>query len=301
MAALDLATELMDSLTPNAYSERITALTTETMINNKMLQLLKTTFKERYEFSSDVFRARNGTPKPTGMLDLFAKYSGADPNDIRKDMIKYVRSNNTSVSEVCKEALDYKSMTLRAWIAKMSLRKSVCDEISLYVLCKLYSRHVIIYTTKGYWTTVNQTNLLGLAGSEIEGKCDLVLFHTEKGLVLCKEIKPVCGDEPKNGTAGNATVSPEEKKKRKTRSTRSIQSLLKETQDKEKEKSNKVSAKLSVNHILPDSDKTYNTRLSTPLRRRHNFREKRPSCENKNYSDNLDMYHLDSPPSKRSK
>ena len=62
-----------------------------------------------------------------------------------------------------------------------------------------------------------------------------------------------------------------------------------------------MSAKVSVNHIIPDSDKTYNTRSSTPLRRRQNFREKRPNCENKNYSDNLDVHHLDSPPSKRSK
>ena len=210
MAAMDLASELMDSLTPNAYTDKITALTSDIAINNKTLQLLKTTFKERYEFSSDAFRARNGTPKPTGMLDLFAKYSGDDSSEIRKDMIKYARSNDIKASEICKEALEYKAVTLSAWIAKMSLRKSVCDEIALYFLCKLYSRHVIIYTTKGYWTTVNQCDLQGLTGSEIERKCDLVLFHTEKGLVLCKEIKPVDGGEPESGTADNPIVSPEE-------------------------------------------------------------------------------------------
>ena len=260
-------------------------------MNNKIVLTLKTAFKGKYEFSSEVFCARNGTPKPTGMLELFAQYSGDEPNDIRKDMISFVRDTNNRIAEICKDALAYKLMSFNTWVSKMSLKKSVCDEIALYVLCKLYSRHAIIYTTKGYWTTISDS---GLTGAEIEKKCDLVPNYTEKGLVLCKKIMDGndADDEPPDGTPNNS------KGKRKTKS---IHSLLKEYEEKEKEKANKVSAKLSVNHILPDNDKSHNTRSSTPLRRRQNFREKRPTCSNKNYSDNLDTYHLDSPPSKRSK
>ena len=297
MATADLATELMESLTPIAYSKRITALINETAMSSKTLQTLKTNFKGMYEFSSDVFRARNGTPKPTGMLELFGKYSGEEPNDIRKDMIKYVDKYKEEIGEICKDALTYKSLSLRAWISKMRLRKSVCDEIALYVLCKLYSRHALIYTTKGYWSTIGESELTGLTGLEIEKKCDLSMIYTEKGLVLCTAVKEP-GDEKdtdKLKSNGKTIINKTERR------TKSIQGLLKEKQDKEKEKSNKVSAKLSVEHILPDSDRMHNTRLTTPLRRRQNFREKRPSCTNKNYSDNLDTHHLDSSPTKRSR
>ena len=85
------------------------------------------------------------------------------------------------------------------------------------------------------------------------------------------------------------------------RKTGSIYAVLKETEDREKEKLNKVSAKLNVENILPDNERSHNTRRTTPLRKRHNEREKRLSCENFNYSDNIDEYHLDSPPNKRSK
>ena len=187
-------------------------------------------------------------------------------------------------------------MSLSAWIAKMSLRKSVCDEIALYVLCKLYSRHALIYTAKGYWSTINETELTGLTGLEIEGKCDLSMIYTEKGLVLCRAIEQQEEDE-----ANRELIDKGKSEKQIQWKTKSIQSLLKEKEDKEREKANKVSAKLSVENILPDSDRTHNMRVTTPLRRRQNFREKRPSCTYKNYSDNLDTHHLDSPPTKRQK
>ena len=77
--------------------------------------------------------------------------------------------------------------------------------------------------------------------------------------------------------------------------------MLKETEDREKERLNKVSAKLNIENILPDTDRSHNTRRTTPLRRHHNEREQRLSSENFNYSDNLDEHHLDSPPNKKSK
>ena len=288
MATSDLATELMESLTPYPYSDKVTSLDNESAMSSKVMQTIKTAFKDRYEFNSDVFRARNGTPKPTGMLELFGKYSGIEAQEIRKDMIRYVRDNRDVLCETLKDALSYKSISLSAWIAKMSLKKSVCDEIALFVLCKLYSRHAIIYTNRDFWTTVKQN---GETGSEIERQCDLVLNHTVKGLVLCKKIG--------NSSSEEVGKSHSARNKRKTKS---IQSLLKENQKKEREKENKVSATVSTAHILPnEGQKSHNTRHSTPLRRRQNVREKRHSCVNKNYSDNLDAHHLDSPPRKKSK
>ena len=200
MAAVNLATELMETLTPDPYNEHVSALMTESAMSSKVMQTLKTTLKGKYKFNSDVFRARNGMPKPTGMLDLFGQYSGDEANDIRKEMIKFARENKATLMVACKDALTYKEMSFDAWITKLSLRKSVCDEIALYVLCKLYSRHAIVYTAKNIWTTLKHT---GLTGSEIERKCDLMLYHTEKGLVLCKKLTDSGEDEDGNGTPRN--------------------------------------------------------------------------------------------------
>ena len=226
MTTADLASELMESLTPYPYNEHVTALIIDTAMSAKVMQTIRTALKEKYEFNSEVFRARNGMPKPTGMLDIFGEYSGDEANDIRSDMIKYVRDNSKTLTETLKDALSYKSMSLSAWIAMMRLKKSVCDEIALYVLCKLYSRHAIIYTAKDYWTTIKHT---GETGSEIEKKCNIIMSYTEKGLVLCKKLKIDGTDE--YGTPCNA-------RNKSQRKTKSIQSLLKENQEKEKEKAN---------------------------------------------------------------
>ena len=277
----------------------MSGLTEDVSMNSKVVQTLKTSLKERYDFNSDIFRARNGTPKPNGMFDLFGKYSGVDSCEIRKDMVRYAREHYTELSTVCKEAVEYKKFSsFKAWIVKLSLRNTVCDEIALYVLCKQYSRHAIVYTTKGVWTTLHSS---GLNSSEIEEKCDLMFIHTDKGFTLCRKVVD-CLNKDGEGEAGTPANSkpgiPVTKAKRKTCS---IHTVLKETQEREKEKQNKVSAKINVDNILPDSNRCHNTRKTTPLHRRHSERVQRTSCENYNYSDNLDEYHLDSPPNKKQK
>ena len=270
-----LATELFQSLTPDNYCERISALTSETAISSKVMQSIKTTLKDRYE----IFRARNGTPKPTGILELFGKYSGDEAQCVRKEMINYAREHSETLSVTCKDVLEHQRLSFKAWIAKHSLKKSVCDEIALYVLCKLFSRHAIVYTSGKTWTTISQECS---SASDIESKCDLIFNHTEKGLVLCKRLN---NSTTETGTSDNA-------KPKKRRTTVSINSLLKENRDREDAKKNKVSAQLSVHNILPD-DRVHNTRHSTPMRRRQNIRDQRNTCGNKNYSDNLDVHHLD--------
>ena len=292
----DLATELMDNLVPIPYNQCVTALKDELAMNSKIVQTLKTSLKGKYEFNSEVFRARNGTSKPNGMFELFAKYSGAETTEIQKDMVKYAKEHCAELSEVLKDAFTYKKISFDAWTVKLSLRNTVCDEIALYVLCKLYSRHAIVYATKGVWSTVQQTNW---TSSEIEAKCDLMFIHTDKGFTWCKCLVNAANKEDESDTADN---SAEVKSTRKTKwKTMSIHTVLKETEDRSKEKLNKVSAKLDVENILPETERSHNTRKTTPLRRRHNSREQRLSCGNLNYSDNLDEHHLDPPPTKKAK
>ena len=147
------------------------------------------------------------------MLDLFGKYSGDHADTVHKEMISYARENKDALSVTCKGALEYHRMSFSAWIAKHSLKKYVCDEIALYVLCKLYSRHAIVYTTQKAWTTLHHE---GLPGSEIEKHCDLVMNHTEKGLVLCKKLD----------VTNKEAATPSNDKKNKKQTTSSIHRLL---------------------------------------------------------------------------
>ena len=177
---------------------------------------------------------------------------------------------------------------------EVKLRNTVCDEIALYILCRQYSRHAIVYATKGVWTTIQHANW---SSPEIEANCDLMFIHTDKGLTLCKKILDSMSKNDEPGTADNAAKAPVKTKQK----TCSIHTVIKETEERERDKLNKVSAKLNIDNILPDTDRSHNTRRTTPLRRRQNVREQRPSCENFNYSDNLDEHHLDAPPNKKSK
>ena len=58
---------------------------------------------------------------------------------------------------------------------------------------------------------------------------------------------------------------------------------------------------MSEENILPDGPRTRNTRDPTPLRRRNSKQPLRDTHRNKNYSDNIDYQHLDSPKKKKHK
>ena len=139
------------------------------------------------------------------MFDLFAKYSGAETSEIRKDMIKFAREHCAELTTACKEALRQKKLSFGAWAMKLSLRNSVCDEIALYILCKQYSRHAIVYAKKGVWTTIQHSNW---SSSEIEAKCDLMFIHTDKGFTLCKRILESTSKDDESGTAYNTAKVP---------------------------------------------------------------------------------------------
>ena len=59
-APTSLATELMDILTPDRYCTHIDALASDSAISSKVIQTIKTALKDKYEFNSEIFRARNG-------------------------------------------------------------------------------------------------------------------------------------------------------------------------------------------------------------------------------------------------
>ena len=202
-------------------------------------------------------------------------------------MIRYVTENKSYVTKLAVNYFRAKRQNLGMWTVIMTRKKNAGDELALFLLCKLYNRHAVIYNSAKAWCTIDHTQLQ--PNSRLDLLCDIVLVYRNNG--FCEATKIVPSDV--------ATPSVPTKQQRKTVS-------IKEVLEKANERENttiakRLSAQISTLNIIPDGPRVRNTRDPIPLRQRSSTRCQRETHKNINYSDNIDNNLLDSPKQKKKK
>ena len=304
MATKSIAEELYDKINEETYKESVAPLSIDDKLPDHIFQELKTSMKGRYRFNYELFSNRRGTVKPNGIFELFVKYCGETIDKIRERLIDYVYSNKGEIKKLTVDYFKKKSGDLMMWLYRMSRPSTAGDELALFLLCKIFTRHAVIHTLNGPWSTLNVVNT-GETGGSLENRCDIVLVYIVYGFCEAIKVEPVTPSQ----TVAVATPSSltTKAKPKKARCTLSISDLVvnahekelkeRETRDKQKHKQRKLG--LSDENVLPMGHKKYNTRDPTPVRKRQNERTKRDSVKNKCYSDNLDDFHLEVPKRRR--
>ena len=90
---------------------------------------------------------------------------------------------------LAKTVFNQKGISFGEWCMVNTCHKNPADEIGIFILCKLYNRHCIIYHNKGFWTTVKHKD--GMSSSEVGNLCDIHLLHT--GVCKYCEFKELKG------------------------------------------------------------------------------------------------------------
>ena len=305
MATKSIVEELYDKINEETYKESVAPLSIDDKLPDHIFQELKTTMKGRYRFNYDLFSNRRGTVKPNGIFELFVKYCGETVEKIRERLIDYVHSNTAETKKLTVDYFKTKGGDLMMWLYKMSRPSTAGDELALFLLCKIFTRHAVIHTLSGPWSTLKVVNTVG----SLENRCDIVLVYIVYG--FCESVKIDTASPSPSQTVAVATASTamtkKKEKPRKAHCTLSISDLLvnahekelkeQEARDKQKHKQRKLG--LNDENVLPTGHKKYNTRDPTPVRKRQNARTKRENVKNKCYSDNLDDFHLDGPKRRR--
>ena len=287
MATNAIAEELLGEINSKQYVKEVAPLSLDDKLTDNVFQVLKRATSHKYVYSYDRFCTKRGADKPAGMFEIFGAYSGKSAGEVRSDMIRYVTDNKPYVSKLAASYFREKRQHLEMWIVIMIREANARDELALFILCKLYNRHAVIYNSAKVWCTLDQTQLK--PNSKLDLLCDIVLVYRNNGFCEAKKIIP----------SDVATPSVPKKQQRKTLC---ITDLLEKANERENTTVvNKVSAQVSTLNIIPDGPRVRNTRDPIPLRHRSCTRRQRETQKNKNYSDNIDDNQLDSPKQKRKK
>ena len=118
---------------------------------------------------------------PNAMFELFAGYSGQTTLQVGKAMLQYL-------SVTHKRGMDNSNILKNAWIslhmnglsARQWADSKFLNEISLFVLCKMFQRHIIVFTSAKCWTTLEVESLC--SEDDIFNSCDIRLLYIELGV-----------------------------------------------------------------------------------------------------------------------
>ena len=114
------------------------------------------------------------------MFSLFGEFSNQAGHEVRDTMIGWSYYNFRLLEHVFKVALDQQKTTLRVWLDKMADVHTPGDELTLYVLARMYRCHVYVYTQMFWWTTLLYT--LPVTEQELVSQCEIVLVYVKDGI-----------------------------------------------------------------------------------------------------------------------
>ena len=177
MATDSISSELYDAIKGEPFIDEVPYLSPGVAVSSEELKEICKILKNTYQIVSDPYVTRRGNPVPSGIYTRFGEFSGDTEKQVREDLINYVHSNRKEIEMLAKTTFNKKGISFGEWCMVNTCHKNPADEIGIFMLCKIYNRHCIIYHNEGFWMTVKHKH--GVASSsEVGNLCDIHLLHT---------------------------------------------------------------------------------------------------------------------------
>ena len=173
-----MAGELLSVLSPYPYHSCVSNLH-----SNETVQLSKFNrdrLPANHWVDTKRFVTSSNRVLPNALFEMFGEYSSETGAEVRDNLVGWTYDNFREIKTATNIALSQRRIELKEWIQEMSDEKTPGDEIALYILCKMYRRHVFVYTRKWWWTTLLYT--MPSSADELIKKCDKTLVFINTGI-----------------------------------------------------------------------------------------------------------------------
>ena len=187
MAAKNLTEEFHDLIFSDNYATTIEQPEISDCINSSELYHLRKYTNKSCKLLTSILIDKKGQATPSGVFQIFSIYSRKSPGDIRDNLLRWASDREEEVCNLAKNYFKCEHLNFRSWYVRTSNVNKAVDEITLFLLCKQYSRHAILVNHANYWSTLNLAS--NLSELDVCAKCNLGLIHlgTHKyALIECK-------------------------------------------------------------------------------------------------------------------
>ena len=233
---MSMASELLNRVKKHNYNVVVPYLDPDTALNPRDVRSLKNIMRQSGKHvETDKFYNRVGTEKPDALFEVFGNYCGKNGTEVREMMIDYAYRNRRSLEAEFRNALSVKAKDFGWWILRQTNKKRSGDELTVYLLSKMFDRHSLIYTLKEPWCTF--VHKIGTELSVLLGKSDLVFVYTTHGFGQIVDLPP---NKPTTQKSKKATRSPKEKNPMRTKRCNANNHISKETGNQSESKSKRM-------------------------------------------------------------
>ena len=105
---------------------------------------------------------------------MFGEYSLTNGGEVRQGLIDWINVCKDETQEYVKIMLGHKKLSFDKRLKYTTKDKNPADEIAIFCLAKMYSRHVVIYTLSYCWSTLMRHFTYN--EQEIHKHCDIRLI-----------------------------------------------------------------------------------------------------------------------------
>ena len=88
-----------------------------------------------------------------GMFEIFGDFSGESPSVVWENLMGWIYDNYRAVEKWIHVMLAHKEITLSNWIDNMRKDETPGDDVCLYLLARMYNKHVYVHNKQFYWCT----------------------------------------------------------------------------------------------------------------------------------------------------
>ena len=182
--------EIIDAIKDKTYDSCVSTLTKTHCVNLKKFK--RERLPEGTWITIKRFVNKSNRPVPDAMFDLFGEFSSQSGSEVCDTMIGWSYDNFCMLDSAFKVALRHRNTTLQAWLNNMADEHTPRDELTLYILARMYRRHVYVFMQKFWWTTLLYT--IPVSEKELMAQCDVVLVYIRDGVF--GELEPIRGPAP---------------------------------------------------------------------------------------------------------
>ena len=173
-----MAGELLSVLSPYPYHSCVSNLHSSETV--QLSKFNRDRLPANHWVDTKRFVTSSNRVLPNALFEMFGEYSSETGAEVRDNLVGWTYDNFREIRTATNIALSQRRIELKEWIQEMSDEKTPGDEIALFILCKMYRRHVFVYTRKWWWTSLLYT--MPSSADELIKKCDKTLVFINPGI-----------------------------------------------------------------------------------------------------------------------
>ena len=150
MVTDSISFELYDAIKGEPFIDEVAYLFPSAAVSPEQLKKIHKILKNTFQIVSDPYVTRRENLVPSGIYTRFGEFSGDTEKQVREDLINYAHSNSKEIEMLTKTVFNKKAILFGEWCMVNTCHKNPADEIGIFMLCKIYNRHCIIYHNEGF-------------------------------------------------------------------------------------------------------------------------------------------------------